>query len=108
MQWKASASCVPRPFETDSNGYRSRSSSIAISKGHHPQEISRKHDGNVVARGGVERTVGRECCRLIQKAIPSLLTVCNLALGVVALLWVSAGRASDAALMVVVGMVLDG
>ncbi|MDQ0190378.1 CDP-diacylglycerol--serine O-phosphatidyltransferase [Alicyclobacillus cycloheptanicus] len=45
---------------------------------------------------------------MIQKAIPSLLTVCNLALGVVALLWVSAGRASDAALMVVVGMVLDG
>ncbi len=44
----------------------------------------------------------------ITKRIPSLLTVSNLALGIGALLLASKGRTSDAALMVVIGMVLDG
>lgn len=45
---------------------------------------------------------------MIQKSIPSLLTVCNLALGIVSLIVAYQGRASDAALLVVIGMVLDG
>lgn len=42
------------------------------------------------------------------KMIPSLLTVGNLILGLVALLLSSRGYASDAALLVVIGMALDG
>jgi CDP-diacylglycerol---serine O-phosphatidyltransferase len=45
---------------------------------------------------------------LILKAIPSLLTVGNLVLGVVALILSYRGWTSDAALLVVIGMVLDG
>ncbi|MCF8566036.1 CDP-diacylglycerol--serine O-phosphatidyltransferase [Alicyclobacillus tolerans] len=42
------------------------------------------------------------------KAIPSLLTISNLIIGVVSLLLASRGFASDAALLVVIGMALDG
>jgi CDP-diacylglycerol---serine O-phosphatidyltransferase len=45
---------------------------------------------------------------LIVKAIPSLLTLGNMVLGLVAMALVGAGLTSDAALMVVIGMVLDG
>lgn len=45
---------------------------------------------------------------VIKKSIPSLLTLCNLGLGIGALLLTSSGRTSDAALMIVIGMVLDG
>lgn len=45
---------------------------------------------------------------MILKAIPSLLTVGNLVIGVVALILSFRGFTSDAALLVVIGMVLDG
>jgi CDP-diacylglycerol---serine O-phosphatidyltransferase len=45
---------------------------------------------------------------LIVKSIPSLLTLGNMALGLLAMALVGEGLTSDAALMVVIGMVLDG
>lgn len=45
---------------------------------------------------------------MISKAVPSLLTVGNLVIGVVALLLAFRGLSADAALLVVIGMVLDG
>jgi CDP-diacylglycerol---serine O-phosphatidyltransferase len=45
---------------------------------------------------------------LITKAIPSLFTVANLILGLIALVLSYQGYTADAALLVVIGMVLDG
>ncbi len=45
---------------------------------------------------------------MIVKSIPSLLTLGNMILGLVAVALASGGWTSDAALMVVIGMVLDG
>jgi CDP-diacylglycerol---serine O-phosphatidyltransferase len=45
---------------------------------------------------------------LIQKSIPSLFTIGNLILGFVALMLTLNGHTADAALLVVIGMVLDG
>lgn len=42
------------------------------------------------------------------KAIPSLLTVCNLIIGMVAVLMANSGHLNEAALFVVIGMALDG
>ncbi|KPV44175.1 CDP-diacylglycerol--serine O-phosphatidyltransferase [Alicyclobacillus ferrooxydans] len=45
---------------------------------------------------------------MFTKFIPSLLTVGNLILGIIALMLTVNGRTADAALLVVIGMVLDG
>ena len=45
---------------------------------------------------------------MITKSIPSLLTIGNLILGFVALMLNLSGRTADAALLIVIGMVLDG
>lgn len=45
---------------------------------------------------------------LITKSVPSLLTIMNLVLGLVALGLASQGHLADAALLVVVGMIVDG
>lgn len=45
---------------------------------------------------------------MITKSIPSLLTIGNLILGFVALMLTLSGRTADAALLIVIGMVLDG
>ncbi|GMA50490.1 hypothetical protein GCM10025857_18470 [Alicyclobacillus contaminans] len=45
---------------------------------------------------------------MITKAVPSLLTVANLVLGLIALILSYQGFTANAALLVVIGMVLDG
>src|ERR1700730_2995394 len=81
---------VPERYAMDSNASRNRSSLTGIFRNCH---------GTWWYGGGHV---------LILKAIPSLLTVGNLVLGVVALILSYRGWTSDAALLVVIGMVLDG
>ncbi|QSO47967.1 CDP-diacylglycerol--serine O-phosphatidyltransferase [Alicyclobacillus mengziensis] len=45
---------------------------------------------------------------MFTKSIPSLLTISNLILGFIALMLTLGGRTADAALLIVIGMVLDG
>lgn len=45
---------------------------------------------------------------MFTKSIPSLLTISNLILGFIALVLTLGGRTADAALLIVIGMVLDG